>query len=145
MKKSKKSGRSRVPFSSIILYIAAVISFLIAAAALVNNIILFKDNIEHYVQQGYPFAEVFKGLLPSQLLPGIFEPVAVYMGIALVLFAAGLINQKVSKLINLQVNSEVPENTESEDTAEVIEDTAEVINKDTETVEKEVIKTEAFE
>lgn len=137
MKKSKKSGRSRVPFSSIILYIAAVISFLIAAAALVNNIILFKDNIEHYVQQGYPFAEVFKGLLPSQLLPGIFEPVAVYMGIALVLFAAGLINQKVSKLINLLVNSDVPENTESEDTAEVI-------NEDTETVEKEVTKTEAF-
>lgn len=137
MKKSKKSGKSRVPFSSIILYIAAVISFLIAAAALVNNIILFKDNIEHYVQQGYPFAEVFKGLLPSQLLPGIFEPVAVYMGIALVLFAAGLINQKVSKLINLLVNSDVPENTESEDTAEVI-------NEDTETVEKEVTKTEAF-
>jgi hypothetical protein len=128
--KTKKSGKSRLPISSIILYITAVITFLIAAAALINNIILFKDNIDHYVQQGYPLAEVLKGLLPSQLLPGIFEPVAVYMGIALVLFAAGLINQKITKLINLQINSEIPENSEPED-KEVIE-TSEVINEDAE-------------
>lgn len=40
-------------------------------------------------------------MLPGQLLPGLYEPIAVYGGIALVLLAAGMINQKLSKCINM--------------------------------------------
>ncbi|MDD4402262.1 MAG: hypothetical protein PHI24_10395 [Desulfitobacteriaceae bacterium] len=148
MKKIAKSGKSRLPLSSIILYIASVITFLIAAASLVNNITLFKENLNQYLQQGYPYAEVFNVLLKNQLLPGIFEPIAVYLSMALTLFAAGLINQKVTKLVNLRVNPDTLEDNETKETketAKVIEDNAEVINDDAVSTAKGVTKTEAFE
>jgi Sec-independent protein translocase protein TatA len=148
MKKAKMSRKTRLPLSSIILYTAAAIIFLCAIAAVVNNIILFKDNVEHYVNQGYAYAEVFKGLFPSQLLPGIFEPVASYMGIALVLFGAALINQKVSQLVKLaggikpeNLNTTEMRTDEQEETSEeeVIENTgaAEKNVNETETAEKD--------
>ncbi|MDD2234258.1 MAG: hypothetical protein PHZ11_02685 [Desulfitobacteriaceae bacterium] len=148
MKKIAKSGKSRLPLSSIILYIASVITFLIAAASLVNNITLFKENLNQYLQQGYPYAEVFNVLLKNQLLPGIFEPIAVYLSMALTLFAAGLINQKVTKLVNLRVNPDTLEDNETKETketAKVIEDNAEVINDDAVSTAKGITKTEAFE
>ena len=85
--------------STKIIYAAAILVFLIGIAFLTDNIILFRDTVAHYAAQGYPYAEVVKQLLPGQLLPGIFEPVAVYGGIAAVLFCAGVINQKLSYLI----------------------------------------------
>lgn len=89
-KKSKTCTGSKV------LYVAAAIVGIIAIALLVDNIILFKNNVAQYVAQGYPSAEVLKQLIPAQLLPGIFEPLALYLGIALVLWGLGAINQKVS-------------------------------------------------
>jgi predicted permease len=100
----EKSKRSS---SSIVLYVAGSVVALIAVALLINNIMLFKDNVNQYVAQGYPAADVIKQLIPSQLLPGIFEPIAVYGGIAFVLFYAGLINQKVSKCLMLLTEVEV--------------------------------------
>ena len=106
MNTNKMSGKSRLPRSSILLYTVATGIFLIAIAALVNNIILFKDNVARYVEQGYPSAEVVKQLIPNQLLPGIFEPLAVYCGIAAILFSAGLINNKISKILTASAKSE---------------------------------------
>jgi len=82
-----------------IIYAAAILVLLIGIAFLTDNIMLFKNSIAHYAAQGYPPAEVIKQLLPSQLLPGIFEPVAIYGGVAALLFCAGTINQKLSYLI----------------------------------------------
>jgi hypothetical protein len=121
MKKTRKSKKTGLPVSSIILYTVAGIIFLIGIAALVNNIILFKGNIEHYVTQGYAYADVLKGLVPSQLLPGIFEPVAAYLGMAFVLFAAGLINQKVSQLLKSEAENQ-PENEPEPAAAETVEE-----------------------
>lgn len=101
LKEKNMPGKSKTSASSIVLYSAVSVVALIAVALLINNIILFRNTVNLYVAQGYPAADVIKQLLPSQLLPGIFEPIAVYGGIAFVLFYAGLINQKVSKCLML--------------------------------------------
>lgn len=107
LKEKNMPKKSRISASSIVLYSAFSVVALIAVAILINNIILYNNTVAHYVDQGYPAADVVKQLLPSQLLPGIFEPVAVYGGIAFILLGAGMINQKVSKCLLLLTENEV--------------------------------------
>jgi len=100
--KFKDEGMSEKPrkFSiSIILYVAASVVALIGVALLVDNIYIFKSTIDQYVTQGYPAATVMKSIIPMQLLPGIFEPIAVYGGIAFILLGVGIGNKKIK--INL--------------------------------------------
>ena len=80
---------------------------IIGAALLVNNIVLFKNTVSQYVAQGYSAQTVINESKTSQLLPGIFEPVAVYGGIAFLLLAAGKISEKVSKCLTLLTKVEV--------------------------------------
>ena len=89
MKKAKSAG-------TIVLYIVAAIVFLVGAATLVNNIMNYNNIVSSYVAQGYPAEMVTKQLVPGTLLPGIFEPVGLYFGIAFALFGIGLVNKKVS-------------------------------------------------
>lgn len=105
--KLKRKERSKQPTSSIVLYSVATLVSLIAIAFLINNVILFKDTLAQYVAQGYPPADVVKQLIPNQLLPGVFEPIAVYGGIAFLLFGAGIINQKVTKCLKMLAMEEV--------------------------------------
>ncbi|KLU63403.1 hypothetical protein CEB3_c02170 [Peptococcaceae bacterium CEB3] len=95
------------PAGSIVLYVAAIVVALIGIAYLVTNIVLFQKTVAQYVAQGYPAATVAGQLLPSQLLPGIYEPIAVYGGIALLLLGAGMINQKISKYLKILAESGV--------------------------------------
>lgn len=88
-------GKSKTPLSSILMYAGGLLIFLIAVASLVNNIMLFNKTVAQYVDQGYPSAEVLKQLIPAQLLPGIFEAVAVYAGIAFILVAVGFLNRNI--------------------------------------------------
>lgn len=90
-----KQGKSKKSISSIVMYISAIIVGLVAIAFLVNNVMLFNSLVDQYVSQGYAAAEVNKQLLPNQLLPGIFQAV-IYMGVALILWGAGVINKKVT-------------------------------------------------
>jgi len=76
--------------------ISAVAVAVLGLASLINNILLFKDTVSQYVAQGYPSGEVLKYMIPSQLLPGLFEILAVYGGIAMILWAAGIINQNLA-------------------------------------------------
>lgn len=99
--------QSKKPSSSIVLIVAGSVVALIGVAFLINNIMLFNTNVNLYVTQGYAAADVIKQLLTSQLLPGIFEPIAVYGGIAMLLFYAGLMNQKVSKCLILLTEAEI--------------------------------------
>lgn len=120
-KEKKVSVKAKKSTSSICLFVAAWVVTLIAVALLINNIIIFKNVLAQYVGQGYSAAEVMKQLIPSQLLPGIFEPLAVYGGIAAILFGIGIINQKASKCIALLTKDEAtntaPEENVSEDNA----------------------------
>lgn len=106
---SNKTGRSPV---AIILYIAAAVVALVGIALLIDNIYIYKSTIDQYVAQGYPAAEVMKSIIPAQLLPGIFDPVAVYGGIALILMGVGMANKKLSKLLAAQAGAEESEGPE---------------------------------
>ena len=105
------------------LYIAAAVTGIFAVASLVNNILLFKNNVDMYTLQGYPVAEVLKQLIPAQLLPGAFEAIAVYGGITVLLIAAAIINEKVSQCLaslnnQQECNEAVQENASPETKAE---------------------------
>ena len=101
LRKTNVSKETKKSTLSIVMYISASIVALLAVSLLINNFILFNNNVAMYVDQGYTSNDVVKQLIPSMLLPGIFEAIAVYGGIALVLLAAGLINQKISKCLIL--------------------------------------------
>lgn len=81
------------------LNIAAATIALTAIASLVNNIVSFWNAVDQYVAQGYTAAEVVSGLLPSQLLPSLFESIAVYGGLAAVAFGLGLVNQRLAAMM----------------------------------------------
>ena len=80
-----------------ILYVIASIVGVMGVALLADNIYIFKSTVDQYVTQGYTVADVVKGLLPSQLIPGIFEPIAIYGGIAFILLGVGIANKKISE------------------------------------------------
>ncbi|GIM30670.1 hypothetical protein CPJCM30710_33360 [Clostridium polyendosporum] len=101
---SKKSRKFSV---SIVLYVVASVVGLVGIALLISNILLFRDTVNQYVTQGYPKATVINKLIPTQLLPGIFEPIAVYEGIAFVLVGVGIVNKKISKCLTLLTKVEV--------------------------------------
>jgi hypothetical protein len=153
MKSNNNSEKIKTPLGSIILYILAAITFLVGIASLINNIVLFQKNVAHYVEQGYPYGEVFKGLAPSQLLPGIFEPVAVYIGIAVIIFSAGLINKKISALLKLsaETESDTAADTTSEPSSATDADTSSDTTSDSENsalpaaVQTEAVPDEAAE
>ena len=107
------------------LYIGAVVTGVFAVASLINNILLFKNSVDMYTLQGYPVAEVLKQLIPAQLLPGVFEAIAIYGGITVLLIAAAIINEKASQWLaslnnqqecNETVQEIVPETTAEENT-----------------------------
>jgi hypothetical protein len=108
MKFTRKNGteKSKKTAGSVAPYVAGSIAAVMAIALLIINIILFKNNVNQYVAQGYPAADVIKQLIPSFLLPGIFEPIALYGGIAFVLFYIGSLNVKLSKCLSLLTKTE---------------------------------------
>ena len=124
MKTNNKTNQSSIktPVSTFVMYACACITGLVAIAALVNNVRLYNNSISQYVAQGYAKAQVVQQLLPAQLLPGIFEPVAVYGGIAIALVGVGIIIKKLSKSISLLTQKDETdcsvENQESVQTAE---------------------------
>lgn len=110
IKKFKKTA------GSMILYAAALIVALIAVVLLINNIELFRNTVSGYTSQGYASADVLKQLVPSQLVPGILQPIAVYGGISILLFGAGIINSKVSKCLILLNREEASSEAKGEST-----------------------------
>jgi hypothetical protein len=107
--------------------VAAAVAGVIAVALLIDNIMLFKNNVAQYVAQGYPSSEVLKQLIPAQLLPGIFEPLVLYLGIALVLWGLGLINQKLS-ICQAETKDEISTNVAQETTSEENKIDSEIAN-----------------
>ena len=100
-KRDEALKKSKRPAGSIVLYVGAIVVTIIGAAYLVTNIAVYQKSVAEYVAQGYAAADVTSQLLLRQLLPGIYEPIAVYGGIALILFGAGMINQKISKYLKM--------------------------------------------
>jgi len=99
--------KQKKPISSVILYVAASVIAILGTALLFVNILLYRSNVAQYVAQGTAIATVTAQLIPSELIPGIFEPISIYWGIALILIGAGIINQKVSKCLDELTENEV--------------------------------------
>lgn len=101
LKDNKSPKKSKKPSISIILYAAASVVALVGIALLINNILLFRSTVSGYVAQGYTAAAVLNQLIPSQLIPGISEPVVVYGGIAFILLGVGIANKKLSQCLTV--------------------------------------------
>lgn len=105
MSKVRKIGR---PAGSTVLFAAAGLFALTAVASVVNNLVSFWSAVDQYVAQGYAAQEVISGLLPSQLLPSLFQSIVVYGGVAAVVFGLGQISQRLSLVLAHAAASEVP-------------------------------------
>ncbi|GCD12521.1 hypothetical protein [Clostridium tagluense] len=110
IKEKNESKKSKGSSISIVMYLVASVVALIGVALLVNNILLFKSTVSQAVAQGYDIATVRKALLTSQLLPGIFEPIGIYGGIAFLILGVGIVNKKVSNCLMLLTKVEVDNN-----------------------------------
>jgi hypothetical protein len=117
----KSKGKTKTPVSSIIMYSFAVVIGIIAIIYLVLNVKLYISSVAQYVAQGYEKADVIKQLIPAQLLPGIFQPVALYGGVAFILFAAGIINKNISRLLSLSFEEVTTNDANIEEKEENIE------------------------
>ena len=93
--------KAKRPVLTMVMYIVGGFIGLIGIAVMVSNVLLFKATVAQYIAQGFPSSQVTKQLIPSQLLPGIFQPIAIYGGIALILFVSGVIYQKISQCLTL--------------------------------------------
>ncbi|BAH06564.1 hypothetical protein [Clostridium kluyveri] len=102
---SKRVSKKSSKFSSwTAFYIAALVTLLVGIALLVNDIILFRKTVNQYVAQGYSANVVLGQLVPSQLLPGIFQFIGLYGGIVCILIGIGIINKKLSKIFGESYN-----------------------------------------
>jgi hypothetical protein len=111
-KVSKKSG------FSIVLFIVASVVALVGVALLVNNILLYRTTVAQAITDGYDMATIRKALLPSQLIPGIAEPIGIYGGISFILFGVGIVNKKVVKFLTMSNKVEISNDTIEENIAE---------------------------
>jgi|LGOV01.1.fsa_nt_gb uncharacterized membrane protein len=148
-KNTSSPNRKHRPLT-LVFYIASLVIGLIGIASLINNISLYNKTIAQYVGQGYPASDVISQLLPSQLLPGVFEAIALYGGIALLLFGIGLIYEKIfnSQLSinaltledNLTEAVIVEENSSETDEIPVIEVISEKVISEEKVSDKEISK-----
>jgi len=132
---------------SIVLFIGGAIVALLGIALLINNVKLYNDTVSQYVAQGYDASTVTASLMPSQLLPAVFEAIALYGGIAMILFCMGLINQKFAncklQTTNDEINIIVPELNVTE--IEAVEEIKEAIVSDTTAEKSTTVNEEAKE
>lgn len=126
MKLGKKNSekKPKVFKSTIVFYTAGIITALIGAASLVNNVMLFNSAVADYVTQGYTQSEVVSYLLPGQLIPGVLEPLVTIFGVSMILFAAGFLNQKVSRHLELSSPKTAVLENEDDIVSEIIETTS---------------------
>lgn len=115
--KSNLTKTTRTPVETLRI-VLAVLAALAAVSLLVLNIKSFLDAVNYYLAMGYPSGEVYKQVIPSQLIPGIFEPIAIYGGIAFLLFYVGNLNQKVSKCLASVTEADSGNDAAGESTSE---------------------------
>mgnify|MGYP001593841007 FL=1 len=91
---------------SITLFVSAIVVAILGVALFADNIYLYRTSFSQAVAQGYAAGTVRKALVTSQLLPGIFQPIAMYGGLALLLLGLSKISDKVSRCLTVLTNTE---------------------------------------
>lgn len=103
-KKSKTKVRAKqknaTPKGSIFLYIIGIIVAIVGFISLIDYLMIFVSEFSSYLTQGYSYSTVFSFLVPRDLIPQLCNYVATYLGIAVLLFGAGIINTKVFRILN---------------------------------------------
>ncbi len=99
----KKTIKSK---SALFLYAAAILVFAVGTVSLVVVVSSYVKTVAQYVAQGYPEALVKGELFGATLLPGIFQSIGLYWGIAFVLFGLAAISKKLSAFMPAAVSAE---------------------------------------
>lgn len=102
----KQQKEKRVIYAKF-LFAAATVVAIIGVVALSSAIYQFCYYIKEYTSQGYSAALVVKSLLMTQLVPGVADSLALYGGIALILFTLRKIYIKVFGIDIKKVNKEI--------------------------------------
>ncbi len=102
---STQSKKNKI---SLVLYIGGSIVALLGAAFLINNIMIYNTTMTQALAMGYEASAVNAQLLPSQLLPALFEGFGVYGGLSMLLFCTGFIFQKISNFMDQSALSSQP-------------------------------------
>lgn len=116
-----KNKKKKITSKSLRVY--AIIFLVVGAVYILSGIYSFFTTVNGYISQGYATSEVLTYLLPSQFLPTVVEPLAIFGGFALLLFG---ISEVLSRL-GSENNDIVNENDVTEEAleTEVIEDVQE--------------------
>ena len=118
IKDQNPSKKSRKISISVVLYVVASVIALVGVALLIDNIYLFRNTVNQYAIKKIPMATILNQLVPSKLLPEIFEPIGVYGGIASILFGIGVLNKKISKCLMLLTKTDASDENVEEGTLE---------------------------
>lgn len=86
-----KETKTKKPKLAMVLKLGGLVVGLFGIATLINNIMIFNTTVSQAIEQGYPKEMVMEAIVPTQLLPGIFEAIGMYGGLALLMFVAGII------------------------------------------------------
>ena len=103
-KKKKLKKKSVTPKGSMVLYIIGVIVAIVGIISLVDYLMLFASEFSSYLTQGYAYDTVFNYLMPT-LVTQLCSYIATYLGIAALLFGAGIINTKVFRILNSKTSN----------------------------------------
>ncbi|MFR6311894.1 hypothetical protein [Anaerofustis stercorihominis] len=148
-----KNKKKKITSKSLRVY--AIIFLVVGAVYILSGIYSFFTTINGYVSQGYATSEVLMYLLPSQFLPTVIEPLAIFGGFALLLFGVSEVLSRLNADDNETVDEqEVAEEIKETEETEVIEDAQEEIkdeeanvNEDTKDAKdnEEVIEDDSLE
>lgn len=142
-----KNKKKKITSKSLRVY--AIIFLVVGAVYILSGIYSFFTTINGYVSQGYATSEVLAYLLPSQFLPTVIEPLAIFGGFALLLFGVSEVLSRLNSDDNETVDEqEVAEETEViEDEKEEIKDEEVDVNEDINDAEdnEEVIEDDSLE
>ncbi|MDO4534963.1 MAG: hypothetical protein Q4B63_04025 [Clostridium perfringens] len=103
-KKSKTRKKTNTPKGSMVLYIIGTIVAIVGIISLVDYLMMFASQFSTYLAEGYSYDTVFNSLMPS-LVVQICSYIATYLGIAALLFGAGIINTKVFRILSSKTSN----------------------------------------
>lgn len=103
-KKSKTRKKTSTPKGSMVLYIIGTIVAIVGIISLVDYLMIFASQFSTYLADGYSYDTVFNYLMPG-LVTQICSYIANYLGIAALLFGAGIINTKIFRILNSKTSN----------------------------------------
>lgn len=107
--KVKVKKKTSTPKGSMFLYIIGTIVAIVGIISIVDYLMIFTTEFSSYLSGGYSYSTVFNYLVPRELIPQLCIYIATYLGIAVLLFGAGIINTKVFRILNSKKTNTITE------------------------------------